>query len=88
VILMDRENLLARGWSHVVSLENSVAELEAFRIEVGAPPPALQIDNPDWPHLDLKGYPRTLALARPGVMVFETTRELIRYVHRQRGITS
>jgi len=88
VILIDRNNLLAPGWSHVVSLENDIAELDRFRIAVGAPPPALQLDNPRWPHLDLKDAPRAAALQHPDATVLETTRELIRYVLRLRGITS
>ncbi len=82
MILMDRVNLLAPGWSHVVSSTHDIAELERFRIEVGAPPAALQISNPRWPHLDLKLEPRERALALPGVVVFESTRELIRHMHR------
>ena len=45
MIVMDRENLFARGWSHVVSTGNDIEELEAFRILVGAPPQALQVAN-------------------------------------------
>ena len=85
MILMDRVNLLAPGWSHVVSTTHDIAELEWFRIEVGAPPAALQVSNPRWPHLDLKLEPRERALLHPGVIVFETTRELIRHMHRLRG---
>lgn len=85
MICMDRENLLAPGWSHVVSSSGNVEELEAFRIAVGAPPPALQVDNPRWPHLDLKGEPRVRALAHPGVVVLADTRALIRYVRRLRA---
>jgi hypothetical protein len=81
MILMDRVNLLAPGWSHVVSSTHDVAELERFRIEVGAPPAALQLSNPRWPHLDLKLEPRDSALARPDVTVFETTRDLVRHMH-------
>jgi hypothetical protein len=81
MILMDRVNLLAPGWSHVVSSSHDIAELERFRIEVGAPPAALQLSNPRWPHLDLKLEPRDRALARDGVIVLETTRELIRHMH-------
>jgi hypothetical protein len=85
MILMDRVNLLARGWSHVVSSTHDIAELERFRIEVGAPPAALQLSNPRWPHLDLKLEPRARALAHPGVIVFETTRALIHYMHGLHG---
>jgi hypothetical protein len=82
VIVMDRENLYAPGWSHVLSTTNDVAELEAFRIRVGAPPQALHLGNRRWPHLDLKLEPRSLALASPDVKVFERTSEMLRYLHR------
>ncbi|HEU4760723.1 MAG TPA: hypothetical protein VFS74_00285 [Gemmatimonadales bacterium] len=85
MILLDRVNLLAPGWSHVVSSTHDIAELERFRIEVGAPPAALQVSNPRWPHLDLKLEPRALALAHPDAMVFETTRDLIRHMHHLRA---
>ncbi len=88
MIVMDRENLFARGWSHVVSTANDVEELEAFRIAVGAPPQALQVANRRWPHLDLHGEPRRLALKAPGVVVVERTADLIRYVRAHRGLTS
>ena len=42
---MDRENLSAPGWSHVLSTTNDVAELDRFREQVGAPPQALQLGN-------------------------------------------
>ena len=94
MLLMDRENLLARGWSHVVSTTDDITELEALRIPVGAPPPALQhkgrrphldevcpwVERP--PHLDLKWEGRERALADPAVTVFETTRELLRYLQQ------
>ena len=54
MIAMDRVNLFARGWSHVVSTAHDIDELDAFRIRVGAPAPALQLSNPRWPHLDLR----------------------------------
>ncbi len=85
---MDRENLLAPGWSHVVSTTGDVTELEALRLAVGAPPAALQLTNSRWPHLDLKLEPRERALRRPDVTVVESTRELIRFVRGQRGIAS
>ena len=85
---MDRDNLLAHGWSHVVSSNHDIAELEAFRVEVGAPPPALQLANARWPHLDLKDEPRQRALVHPDVIVLETTRDLIRFVRRQHGKSS
>jgi len=80
MLLMDRENLLARGWSHVVSTTDDIAELEALRIRVGAPPPALQHKGRR-PHLDLKWEGRERALRDPAVKVFETTRDLLRYLH-------
>jgi hypothetical protein len=80
VIVMDRENLTARGWSHVLSTTGDVAELEAFRERVGAPPQALHLKNRRWPHLDLKLEPRDRALAAPDVRVFERTSEMLRYL--------
>lgn len=88
MIVMDRENLFARGWSHVVSTGNDIEELEAFRILVGAPPQALQVANRRWPHLDLRGEPRLVALEVPGIVVVERTADLIRYVRAHRGLTS
>jgi len=81
MLLMDLENLYAPGWSHVVSSTNDVAELEAFRILIGAPPRALQLKNPARPHLDLKLEPRERALARPEVRVFNRTVEMLRFLH-------
>jgi hypothetical protein len=77
MLLMDRENALARGWSHVVSDSDDLAELEEFRVRMGAPPRALQFGDGHRPHLDLKLEPRERALADPGVRVFERTRDLI-----------
>jgi hypothetical protein len=85
VIVMDRENLLARGWSHVVSTANDVAELEAFRLRVGAPAAALQLANARWPHLDLRGEARDRALALGDIVIVERTSDLIRYVRGVRG---
>jgi hypothetical protein len=79
VIVMDRENLFAPGWSHVLSTTNDVTELEEFRIRVGAPAQALHLGN-RWPHLDLKLGPRALALADPTVRVFERTADMLRFV--------
>lgn len=81
MLLMDRVNLLAPGWSHVVSTTDDLAELNALRLRVGAPLPALQHKGKR-PHLDLKLEPRERALVDPEVRVFETTRELLRYLHR------
>jgi hypothetical protein len=77
---MDRENLWARGWSHVLSTTNDIAELEAFRERVGAPPAALHLGNARWPHLDLKHSPRELALACPDVRIFERTSDMLRFI--------
>lgn len=82
MVVMDRENLLARGWSHVLSTTNDIAELDAFRVRVGAPPEALQLGNRRWPHLDLMLEPRERALADPSVRVFERTAEMLRYLKR------
>ena len=88
MIVIDRENLFARGWSHAVSTTNDIAELEEFRRRVGAPPGALQLENPRWPHLDLRDEARERALAAEGVVVVERTHDLIRYIRAIRGITS
>jgi hypothetical protein len=84
MLLMDRENLLVPGYSHVLSSGNDVGELEEFRLRVGAPPRALHFRD-GRPHLDLKLGPRELALADPDVRVFETTRELILFWRRSQG---
>jgi hypothetical protein len=85
VIVMDRENLHAPGWSHVLSTSNDLDELDAFRILVGAPPEALHLGNRRWPHLDLKLEPREQALVAPGVRVFERTSEMLRYLKSLRA---
>jgi hypothetical protein len=85
VIVMDRENLHAPGWSHVLSTSNDLAELDAFRVLVGAPRQALHLGNRRWPHLDLKLEPRDRALLAPGVRVFERTSEMLRYVKSLRA---
>jgi len=84
VIVMDRENLSAPGWSHVLSTTNDVAELDRFRVRVGAPPQALQLGNRRYPHLDLKLEPRERALADPQVRVFERTSEMLRFLKSMR----
>ena len=76
---MDRENVFARGWSHVLSTTNDVDELRAFCKRVGAPPQALHLRG-RWPHLDLKLLPRDLALASPDVRVFERTSDMLRFL--------
>ena len=85
MIVMDRENRYAPGWSHVLSTTNDLQELEAFRLRVGAPPQALHLGNRRWPHLDLKLEPRDRALASPDVRVFERTPDMLRYLHRLAG---
>jgi len=80
VIVMDRENIFARGWSHVLSTTNDLAELRAFAEQVEAPAAALHLGNRRWPHLDLKLEPRDRALASPGVRVFERTSDMLRYL--------
>jgi hypothetical protein len=85
MLIMDRENLMAAGWSHVLSTDNDLAELEALRIRVGAPPMALQTHDPGRPHLDLRLAPRDRALADPAVRIFSSTRELIRFWHASRN---
>jgi hypothetical protein len=77
---MDRENLLAKGWSHVLSTTNDVAELRAFCLRVGAPLSALHLKNRRWPHLDLKLAPREQALACADVRVFERTSDMLRFL--------
>lgn len=88
MIVIDRENLFARGWSHAVSTTNDIAELDSFRRLVGAPPAALQLGNPRWPHLDLRDEARRRALAMDGVVVVERTPDLVRYIRAIRAITS
>ena len=85
---MDRENLSAPGWSHVLSTTNDVAELDRFRERVGAPPQALQLGNRRYPHLDLKLEPRERALADPQVRVFERTSDMLRYLKSMRAAES
>ena len=80
MIVMDRENLLAKGWSHVLSTTNDVAELRAFCLRVGAPLAALHLKNRRWPHLDLKLEPRERALACADVRVFERTSDMLRFL--------
>ena len=83
MIVMDRENPMAKGWSHVLSSTNDLDELERFRIRVGAPRQALHLGR--WPHLDLKLEPRDRALADPEVRVFDRTSDMLRFLKRVRG---
>ncbi len=87
MIVMDRRNAVAPGWSHVLSTTNDVTELDRFRERVGAPRQALQLGNPRWPHLDLKLESRERALADPEVRVFERTSEMLRYLKALRDPT-
>ena len=84
MIVMDRENTMAKGWSHVLSSTNDLDELERFRVRVGAPPQALHLGNRRWPHLDLKLEPRDRALADPEARVFERTADMLRFLKRIR----
>ena len=77
---MDRENLWAPGWSHVLSTTNDIAELQEFCARVGAPAAALHLGNRRWPHLDLKLQPRERALASTNVRVFDRTSEMLRFL--------
>ncbi len=79
MLLMDRENLLAPGWSHVLSSTNDLAELDRLRERVGAPRQAFHIRDGSRPHLDLKLEPRERALRDPEVRVFESTKLLLQY---------
>ena len=83
MIVMDRENLHAPGWSHVLSTTDDLEELDAFRIRVGAPRQALHLGR--WPHLDLKLEPRDRALVAPEVRVFERTSDMLRYLKALRA---
>jgi len=82
VIVMDRENLHAPGWSHVLSTTNDLEELDAFRLRVGAPRQALHLGG-RWPHLDLKLEPRARALASAEVRIFERTADMLRFLKRE-----
>lgn len=82
MIVMDRENRYAPGWSHVLSTSNDLEELDAFRRRVGAPAQALHLGNRRWPHLDLKLEPRDRALADPAVRVFDRTSDMLRFLRR------
>jgi hypothetical protein len=85
MIVMDRRNLSAAGYSHVLSTTNDIAELDRFRQRVRAPPQALQLGNRRYPHLDLKLEPRERALADPQVRVFERTSDMLRYLKSMRA---
>jgi hypothetical protein len=80
---MDRENPMAKGWSHVLSSTNDLDELERFRVRIGAPRQALHLGR--WPHLDLKLEPRDRALVDPEVRVFDRTSDMLRFLKQGRG---
>lgn len=80
---MDRENTMARGWSHVLSSTSDLDELDRFRVRVGAPRQALHLGRR--PHLDLKLEPRERALADPEVRVFQRTADMLRFLKGLEG---
>lgn len=83
MIFMDRENPMAKGWSHVMSdaptLAEQEAELHAFRRKVGAPASAFQPAG-SWLHLDIMRGPRQKALADPSVRVWDDWRAMMLYM--------
>lgn len=83
MLIMDRQNAVAPGWSHVLSVTNDLAELDALRERVGAPREAFHLRGRR-PHLDLKGKPRELALLDPAVRVFDRTSDLLRFLRTVR----
>ena len=86
MIVMDRENALARGWSHVLSTTNDLGELDEFRRRVGAPREAFHLRGRR-PHLDLKLEPRERALREPDVIVFDRTSDMLRYLKHLRALS-
>lgn len=84
MIVMDRVNALAPGWSHVLSTTNDLGELDAFRIRIGAPRQAFHLSGRR-PHLDLRDAPRELALRQPDVRVFDRTSDLLRFLRAETG---
>jgi hypothetical protein len=82
MLLMDRENLLVPGWSHVLSSTNDLGELDALRRRVRAPRQAFHLKDRARPHLDLKLEAREQALRDPEVRVFENTRLLLTFWQR------
>ena len=86
MIVMDRENALARGWSHVLSTTNDLGELDEFRRRVGAPREAFHLRGRR-PHLDLKLEPRERALREPDVIVFDRTSDMLRYLRSLRVVS-
>jgi hypothetical protein len=86
MIVMDRENALARGWSHVLSTTDDLTELDEFRQRVGAPREAFHLRGRR-PHLDLKLAPRERALLEPDVLVFDRTSDMLRYLKTLRTVS-
>jgi hypothetical protein len=86
MIVMDRENALAPGWSHVLSTSNDLGELDEFRRRVGAPREAFHLRGRR-PHLDLKLEPRERALREPRVIVFDRTSDMLRYLQALRAFS-
>jgi hypothetical protein len=86
MIVMDRENALAPGWSHVLSTSNDLGELDEFRRRVGAPREAFHLRGRR-PHLDLKLEPRERALREPRVIVFDRTADMLRYLQALRAFS-
>jgi hypothetical protein len=86
MIVMDRENALARGWSHVLSTTDDLGELDEFRRRVGAPREAFHLRGRR-PHLDLKLEPRERALREPDVLVFDRTSDMLRHLKNLRAIS-
>jgi hypothetical protein len=86
MIVMDRENALAPGWSHVLSTSNDLGELDEFRRRVGAPREAFHLRGRR-PHLDLKLEPRERALREPRVIVFDRTSDMLRYLKALRAFS-
>jgi hypothetical protein len=84
MIVMDRENALAPGWSHVLSTTDDLEELDAFRRKVGAPREAFHLRGRR-PHLDLKLEPRERALRDPEVRIFARTSDMLRFLQSLRA---
>jgi hypothetical protein len=81
VIVMDRENPMARGWSHVLSTTNDLEELDRFRERVGAPTGAAPAIT--------GGCTRPQARAATGagrsaVRVFQRTADMLRFLNEMR----
>lgn len=82
MLMMDRENLLVPGWSHVLSSTNDLAELEALCHQLGVPRRAIHHRHGERPHVDLKLWARDIAMHDPAITVYPTTRELLKAWHK------